>query len=116
MTSKKVNLEIKKQNGNIDDEFIKEFNELMKEHNIATFYFYGEGLEGWYERLEFSNLDMMKLLSRILFESEGFEATRDLIISDILRYIDPLRIEKEKNDKEEWIDVPFIPSVYLQEV
>ena len=109
------NKEIKKQNGNIDDEFIKEFDKLMEKYNMTAFYFYGEELDGWYQRLEFSNLDMMKLISRILFEEEGFEATRDVIISDILRFIDPFRIGKEKNDEGEWVDVPFIPSVYLQE-
>ena len=98
-----------------DDPFFKDLDELMQEHRMTTFYFYGENHDGWYERLEFSNLDMMKLLSRILFESENFEAAREVIISDVLRFIDPMRVEKMKNDEGEWVEVPFIPGVFMEE-
>lgn len=98
-----------------DDPFFKDLNELMQKYRITTFYFYGENHDGQYERLEFSNLDMMKLLSRILFESKTFEAAREVIISDVLRFIDPMREEKMKNDEGEWVEVPFIPSVFMEE-
>lgn len=98
-----------------DDPFFKDLDELMQEHRITIFYFYGENHDGLYERLEFSNLDMMKLLSRILFESKTFEAAREVIISDVLRFIDPMRVEKMKNDEGEWVEVPFIPSVFMEE-
>ena len=98
-----------------DDPFFKDLDELMQEHKITTFYFCGENHDGRYERLEFSNLDIMKLLSRILFESENFEAAREVIISDVLRFIDPTRVKKVKNDEGEWVEVPFIPSVFMEE-
>lgn len=107
--------EIKRQKKIEDDPFIKELHKLMEKNDMRTFYFYGENLEGWCETFDFSNLDMMKLISRILFEKEDFETTREVIISDVLRYMDPQRITKEKNDKGELIDIPFIPSVYMQE-
>ena len=69
-----------------------------------TFWFFGqeddESAE-YYVRYEISNYIMMKIVSRILFLDQNFDNTRDVIISDVLKYIDPGRVIRAKNDKGE---------------
>lgn len=95
-----------------------DLDELMKKHKINTFWFFGqeddESTE-YYVRYEISNYIMMKIISRILFMDQNFENTRDIIISDVLKYIDPGRVVRSKNDKGEWEEIPFIPSVILED-
>ena len=95
-----------------------DLDELMKKHKINTFWFFGqeddESAE-YYVRYELSNYIMMKIVSTILFMDNNFEATRDVIISDILKYIDPGRVVCSKNDKGEWEEIPFIPSAILED-
>jgi len=101
-----------------NDNFINEFNNLKKKYNINTFCFFGQendDSDEYYVTYEISNLIMMKIISEILFKYTEFEATRDVIISDVLRFTDPLRIICHKNSKGEFEKIPFIPSVFLED-
>ena len=101
-----------------NDNFIDEFKELMKNYNINTFYFFGQEDDDSDEYnviYEISNLIMMKIISKILFNYTEFEATRDVIISDVLRFTDPLRITCHKNSKGECEEIPFIPNVFMED-
>ena len=103
---------------NNNDNFMDEFNQLMKKYNMNTFCFFGQeddDSDEYYATYEISNLIMMKIISMILFNYTDFEATRDVIISDVLKYIDPLRITCSKNSNGEYEEIPFIPSVFLED-
>ena len=100
------------------DNFMNEFKQLMKKYNMNTFCFFGQeddDSKKYCATYDLSNLTMMKIVSNILFSYTDFEATRDVIISDVLRYIDPMRIGGKKNSNGEYEEIPFIPSVFLED-
>ncbi|MDX2439399.1 MAG: hypothetical protein QNK40_02510, partial [Desulfobacterales bacterium] len=95
-----------------------DLDELMKKHQINTFCFFGQEddeSDEYYVRYEISNYIMMRIVSRILFMDQKFDNIRDVIISDVLKYIDPLRVIRKINDEGECEEVPFIPSAFLND-
>ena len=98
--------------------FLTDFRKLMKKYNINTFCFFGqedEDSDEYFATYDISNYVMMKIISHILFEYQEFQATRDVIISDALKYADPLRISCQRNSADEWEEIPFIPTVFMED-
>jgi hypothetical protein len=99
-------------------DLLAELNELMKKYNLNSFFFFGQKNENsseYYLNYEISNYEMIKIFSKILFHDSKFEMTRDVIISDALRFCDPHRVTGQLNDGGEYEEVPFIPSVFLED-
>jgi hypothetical protein len=99
-------------------DLLAELDELMKKYDLNSFFFFGQENEDsneYYVRYEISNYEMIKIISKILFHDSKFEMTRDVIISDALRFCDPIRVSDKLNDEGEYEEVPFIPSVYLED-
>lgn len=95
------------------EEMKKDFKALMKKYNIESYLFYGQeddDSEEYYIIQECSNLMMMKIFAKKLFMDDDFEITRDYIISEVLRYIDPQRPVCKRNNKGECEEIPFIPD------
>jgi len=108
----------KKEKPDESTNLFSDLDELIKKHKIDTFWFFGQEndeSDEYYVRYEISNYIMMKIISEILFTDKMFEYVRDVIISDVLRYIDPVRVTCRINDDGECEEVPFIPSAFLED-
>lgn len=101
----------------MEGQFKEEFEQLLKKHNITTFYFYGatDDDSKQFENWNISNLRMLQIISGIIYHYKEFEYVKDVVISDALRYMDPLRVSGTTDDDDNFRSTPFVPMVFFED-